>query len=299
MPNWVTNKIYMDVDPDHMHDILNAIKHDDGKFGSFDFNKLIPMPESLNLTKGSITDIAISARLYQLTNMGPEHFPEYLKSMAAALDYKKKHFGFGVDVAMSQEKLKEEAERMRKTEEELFDLGRQYLDNQMKYGATTWYDWAIDHWGTKWNCSPEDSILDPDEPSLLRFDTAWSAPAPIVEALSKRFPDISITHEWADEDMGQNVGRIIYLNGEEIDSYIPVSGSKDAYDLYFEITDSCPEDNFLRYDEESGSYIYDEEMEARAYAQSRTLNEMIAAAENKREEQDTGPDITPEKEPER
>jgi len=29
--------------------------------------------------------------------------------------------------------------------------GEKYKSNLDKYGYTTWYDWACDNWGTKWN----------------------------------------------------------------------------------------------------------------------------------------------------
>ena len=57
-----------------------------------------------------------------------------------------------------------------------------------------WYDWNIKNWGTKWgsfNGSMEFDKKYGDEVSY-KFDTAWSPPAPILEALQDKFPDISI-----------------------------------------------------------------------------------------------------------
>jgi hypothetical protein len=57
-----------------------------------------------------------------------------------------------------------------------------------------WYDWNIKNWGTKWgsfNGSMEFDKKYGDEVSY-KFDTAWSPPAPILEALREKFPDVSI-----------------------------------------------------------------------------------------------------------
>ena len=56
MPNHVTNRIKFSGDPKRIRAIMEGIKHDEMGLGSVDFNKVIPMPESLNITAGSITD---------------------------------------------------------------------------------------------------------------------------------------------------------------------------------------------------------------------------------------------------
>lgn len=71
------------------------------------------------------------------------------------------------------------------------------------------YDWCIEHWGTKWNAY--DIAFGYDEVS---FCTAWATPLPIWEALSRRFPEMRIEVEYADEDRGSNCGKLVYLNGD-------------------------------------------------------------------------------------
>lgn len=58
MPNHITNRIKFLGEPERIRAIMEAIKHDEMGLGSVDFNKVIPMPESLNITAGSITDAA-------------------------------------------------------------------------------------------------------------------------------------------------------------------------------------------------------------------------------------------------
>lgn len=55
----------------------------------------------------------------------------------------------------------------------------------------------------------------------LTFQTAWSAPHPILRKLSEMFPEIVFKHQWADEDIGMNCGERCYLGGEKIDEFIP------------------------------------------------------------------------------
>lgn len=56
-----------------------------------------------------------------------------------------------------------------------------------KYGAPDWYEWATEHWGTKWNAY---SVSEPQlNAKSLRysFDTAWGSPTPVLQALANRF----------------------------------------------------------------------------------------------------------------
>lgn len=72
------------------------------------------------------------------------------------------------------------------------------------------YDWCIKHWGTKWNAY--DVGFDY---AAAYFCTAWNTPRPIFVELSKRFPELRLEVEYADEDRGNNCGRLVYVNGVE------------------------------------------------------------------------------------
>lgn len=68
---------------------------------------------------------------------------------------------------------------------------------------------ARDLWGTKWNaydvvCRGYGTF----------FDTAWSTPYPIFEALANKFPLLKITVLYADEDIGYNCGMFKFFNGD-------------------------------------------------------------------------------------
>lgn len=55
--------------------------------------------------------------------------------------------------------------------------------------SPNWYDWACKHWGTKWDiCSPwdTDEIYNDEDGNgtyVFKFDTAWSPPIPIYDAM--------------------------------------------------------------------------------------------------------------------
>lgn len=75
-------------------------------------------------------------------------------------------------------------------------------------GYAYWRDWQIAHWGTKWNAYNQ--FRDGDR---WAFDTAWSTPMPIWEALAKQFPTLTLQVEYADEDIGHNCGTLTLSGG--------------------------------------------------------------------------------------
>lgn len=56
MPNHITNILVIKGDQSLIDKMLRDIKLDNEKTGSIDFNKIIPMPDSLNITESSDTD---------------------------------------------------------------------------------------------------------------------------------------------------------------------------------------------------------------------------------------------------
>ena len=50
-----------------------------------------------------------------------------------------------------------------------------------------------------------------------RFETAWSNPEPIMLKLSEMYPEATIEHWWADEDMGSNDGYRVYRGGKIVE----------------------------------------------------------------------------------
>ncbi len=81
-------------------------------------------------------------------------------------------------------------------------------------------DWARNAWGTKWNAYDVERVSDTE----VRFDTAWSHPLPVIAALTEKFPEDTLEIQYADEDLGRNLGEYTVKNGEvlsdrEFDEY--------------------------------------------------------------------------------
>lgn len=132
------------------------------------------------------------------------------------------------------------------------DLGR---EERELYGTNNWYDWSIENWGTKWNAY--DCYLEDD--NIIIFNTAWSAPIPVLDALAEICYENNVwfTSKWADEDMGYNIGiSECDCEGDEYwFSYEYLEDCSDeAFDVYIELQG---ESNCLGKDENGNWISYD------------------------------------------
>lgn len=112
---------------------------------------------------------------------------------------------------LAEEELGLKPEFMSSTEssQEIVAQKNLMVENYKQTGYFHEIDFARKEWGTKWNAY--DSNIQKDR---LIFQTAWSAPIKVIIALSKQFPNEEITLTYADEDIGNNCGRIIFNGGE-------------------------------------------------------------------------------------
>ena len=71
-------------------------------------------------------------------------------------------------------------------------------------------------WGTKWNAvSPNISRHQPDNGFSLYFQTAWSPPIPVYEALSEQYPEITVDVTFSEYGCDYQ-GRMVFKAGETI-----------------------------------------------------------------------------------
>lgn len=192
MPNWVKNRMFINGNDEQVEKVLNTILNDEG---NMDFNKIIPMPESLNVEDSSDGTLG---------------------------------YAIFTNKASVNDKLRF-AQMDKEKQDKYLAIGKIYQENLEKYGHFTWYKWRLDNWGTKWNAY--DTFNDG---AYIGFSTAWSAPLEIYEALAKMFPDVDISFDWADEDSGYNVGSGNLDDGKLYFTDLD-GGSKEAFELYMEI----------------------------------------------------------------
>lgn len=72
-----------------------------------------------------------------------------------------------------------------------------------------WHSFNTKNWGTKWNAYQTARIA----PNILKFETAWSHPFPVMEALQEMFPDEFIGVLFSDENRGYNLGGYAMASG--------------------------------------------------------------------------------------
>lgn len=239
MPNHIENIITLKGNEKQIREMLEVIKNDDYSLETVDFNKIIPMPESLNIEAGSRTDRGL--KLYKEfieECLFDRKETDILKISAETLAESEKAY-------LSKRKDIDSAE---------WKLGKTAWNNIQNYGAPTWYEWCTNNWGTKWNAYGYDEGTDYSASGNLHFQTAWSAPHPVIKKLAQMYPDIIFEHEWADEDIGVNCGLKCYSNGECTEEYYPES-EIEATEFAFRVWDYDPSDYDLMLNKTETAYI--------------------------------------------
>lgn len=105
---------------------------------------------------------------------------------------------------------------------------KQLVVNDAIYGNITWYDWCIEHWGTKWS-DYETHIVSPElrygnkmlyyngDIHLYHFEieflSAWSPPIEGLRHVSEKFPALEFMLKYWDEDRWGFFGRCRIENG--------------------------------------------------------------------------------------
>ncbi len=169
MPNHVENRIEFNGGDKQIREMLEAIKNDEYGLGTIDFNKILPMPESLNIEAGSRTDRGLKA------------YKDFIE--VCLLDRKE------TDVQKILENITQNDEdvflsQRTDIERDEWEFGKTAWQNIQKYGSPTWYEWCINNWGTKWNAYGYDKYTDYSGCDDFGFQTACSAPHHVLKKLS-------------------------------------------------------------------------------------------------------------------
>lgn len=182
-----------------------------GEETPLDFEKIIPTPEQLKGFDPSMNVVYAVEIKYELQ----KPYGDYLKLSAE--------------------------------EQSDFDQG---CKNYEELGCIYWYDWRNKHWGTKWNAYDTSKSDHVDHLEII-FNTPWSPPLPVFEALAEKYPELHLRMEFSDEEAGCGVGKITAEDGgvalELFEDF-----SNEAYEKSFELGAADKSHYVIK----NGQYVY-------------------------------------------
>jgi hypothetical protein len=214
--------------PNHVRNVVKFEQLDEGKTVSellqeihgeeenqhISFNKIIPMPEELNINAGSLMDTSII--VYRVMN-GEDTLPNS--------DFIMLHIY--ADDMEHELTNKEAAQKLIDSGKANLETGKTAFENEKKYGFQNWYDWRIANWGTKWDAYDQYKVDD----NTIAFNTAWSDPSPVIGKIAKDNTNMRIDHKYADE-MPNFVGHTVYERGEKVYDQVYYEEEDKVQELY-------------------------------------------------------------------
>lgn len=218
MPNHVQNKLIVSAQSEvELTNFLQSIRCKDDEERVIDFNTIIPMPQDLR-------DTECSSRVSNAI--------EYFLYKENRTDKIQKFNNCTININfMKSLDSKEENER-----NEIYNLGKKYVELYEKYGYHNWYDWSLAHWGTKWNAYDTYIEVEGNTYASICFTTAWSDVTELMEKLAKQNPNIDFEYKCASEDVGTccvNAYTSVEVEGELCVDYLD-NDSEEAIQMYCE-----------------------------------------------------------------
>lgn len=241
MPNYVINDV-------KIYGTKEQIANARAVCCDMDFDKMMPIPATLNVQSGSITNQALGA--YAISKLGTDsskwtdedvykyagiarcigvgglenvakQTAEILKRYVAIGKVDDEHpYGSeseDISYLWTEKKLAGYDSKEPKCQADFIALGRIINENNEKYGYYDWYSWCVNTWGTKWNAMDvevETSDEDGEASVTYRFQTAWSFPEGIADYIGEALKDLKIEWGFADEDLGNNCARLLKEAGD-------------------------------------------------------------------------------------
>ena len=183
MPNWCRNYLKLKNENDLVK-IVNAE-------GEVDYNILLPMPEDLDVTSGGLNDRDIYIYLskgctIEITDNVPAIIFLKRDSFTASFITKERIESFENSYTEMSEDDKKKS----------YEDGQKLVENFMRYGAVTWYEWCCANWGVKWNASDTDINKKGKEVEIF-FCSPWGPPSGWLQKLSKE--GVEFTLDWSEE----------------------------------------------------------------------------------------------------
>lgn len=202
MANWVLAKI------NASNEVINALKNNKGEI---DFNIVLPRPDIFK-EFGEFIPVILRSDLENLIKyLNAKDKENGLAPLNERLANAPADKLAEVE-KQARENIEREAAIIDKIDAK--DLALQAYC-KLTTGSSDPLDWSTKHWGTKWNAS--EVIIDD---KYLEMQTPWNFPFPVICELSKKFPDETISVDYADEDLGYNCGSFAVKNGEVVSEYL-------------------------------------------------------------------------------
>lgn len=243
MPNWVKNRITL-LNGENVEEVLKDVLSEQEGELYFDFDKLIPMPKSLNIESSSSYNDYF--KVYLNTQVDDqETFNKLIE-----LVLKHSYFDKPKDYVLSEEKINKIYEKSDLSKEEVLKIGKQITDNLLQYGSMNWYDWCNENWGCKWNASDCEIYG-----NVIEFATPWDIPKPIMNKFFEKFTNLDIEWEFSEEQISVYGGYVKQINEKKFEIRYK-EDSKEMYELAFDLW-GC--EDMYRYNEDTGTYEYFDE----------------------------------------
>ncbi len=93
---------------------------------------------------------------------------------------------------------------------------------KLKYGATNWYDWTTENWGTKWDVTSATLVKTNDKHAMYIFQTAWCPwKDEVTRLISEQFPRLNFRLEYYEPGMRYsgvceaNAGKILESHSKD------------------------------------------------------------------------------------
>ena len=205
MPNWTWNKVVC------KKQLLDKLVDKTDDVYSLDFNKLIPMPESLEIVADSFEEKAVASYYLSLNKTDKCELHDELENTKLDFygNYWEKYKNYIRDYKDNPNKLEEVNKSFDKMEKKdyrnitnLTELGKLYVFNILNFGNSQWYDWCCNHWGTKWNVLNDVDVKynKSFKKYEIIFHTPWSPPYGIIYAYSQLCNEKDFHWEYQCED---------------------------------------------------------------------------------------------------
>ena len=214
----IQNRLKIIGDTEDLAKLLNYIKsYVLGEELQIDFNKIIPIPESINIESDGLGELAhellfggIDTECYQNTYEG---------LLECFNDTYNRHESFAaLDIDLQKEGI---------------DLALKYQKNIDKYDYAYLADWTIGNWETNKNAYGQNDVR--NTANTIYFLTANCPPINLILELSRLFPAVQLQLLYTNVDTPWITGRISLTNGKFISRLELVYKSMDAFDIYFEM----------------------------------------------------------------